>query len=196
MHNSKFKMKNGRCARRVLCILYFAFFLAALAGCTSLPPPLPHNAPVVVVEVKNLSGVPLKFPSMYFGDALGAAEALNVEKLDLAQLARAGLFAEAARRGYGATLDRGGQWELHGAFTRLDLDRLRETGMVRLGLTVIVVEKARGEVARGEVEREFRLLDVAPDEGGALGEGRFVESRIKAFVEALAKDALTEAGLR
>jgi hypothetical protein len=88
------------------------------------------------------------------------------------------------------------RYEIHGAFTRLDLDRLRSTGMIRLGLAVLIVDAQAGvEVGRGEVTREYRLLDVAPDEGGALGQSRFVERRIKAFIEALALDALNDAGL-
>ena len=167
-----------------------------LAGCASAPPPIARSEPVTIVEVKNLSGVPLKFPSMYFGDALGAAEALQVEKLDLAVLARAGLLAEMHRRGYVAALDGKPRLEIHGAFTVLDLDRLKETGKIKLGLAVLLVDTEAGaEVARGEVTREFRLLDVAPNEGGALGQGRFVEGRIKAFIEALAVDVLHDAGL-
>lgn len=167
-----------------------------VSGCASSPPPIPHSEPLTVLEVKNLAGVPLKFPSMYFGDALGAAEALQVEKLDLLLLVRAGLLSELSRRGYGARLEGGARYEIHGAFTRLDLDRLRSTGMIRLGLAVLIVDAQAGvEVGRGEVTREYRLLDVAPDEGGALGQSRFVERRIKAFVEALALDALNDAGL-
>ncbi len=194
--NDKRKTKKGSPAAPFFCVLSFAFCVA-VAGCASPPPAIAHDAPLCVVEVKNLAGVPLKFPSMYFGDALGAAEALQVEKLDLALLARAGLYSELTRLGYAARLESSARWEIHGAFTRLDLDSLKSTGKITLGLAVIVVDvEARTEVGRGEAMREFRLLDVAPNDGGALGEGRFVEGRIKAFVESLALDALTAAGIQ
>ncbi|CAG0952610.1 hypothetical protein ANRL2_00212 [Anaerolineae bacterium] len=193
--NDKRKTKKGSPAAPYFCVLSFAFCVA-VAGCATPPPAIPHDEPLCVVEVKNLAGVPLKFPSMYFGDALGAAEALQVEKLDLAVLARAGLYSQLAGRGYAAKLERGGRWEIHAAFTHLNLEKLKSTGMVTLGLLVLVVDANAGtESARGEAIREFRLLDVAPDDGGSLGEGRFIEGRIKAFVEALALDALTAAGI-
>lgn len=193
--NGNRKTQKGSVALRLFCVLSFAFCVAS-SGCASTPPPIARSEPVTVVEVKNLAGVPLKFPAMYFGDALGAAEALQVEKLDLALLARAGLLAELKRRGYAAGLEARERWEIHGAFTRLDLDSLKANGKITLGLAVIVVDAVTGiEVGRGEALHEFRLLDVAPNDGGALGEGRFVEGRIKAFVEALALDALTAAGI-
>lgn len=170
--------------------------LMSLVGCAAAQPPLARSEPVAVVEVKNLAGVPLRIPAMYFGDALGAAEALQVEKLDLRLLARAGLLSELEKRGYAAQLDGEARMELHAAMTVLDLDGLRDSGRVRLGMVVMVVDAHQKlETARGEVTREFRLLDVAPEEGGALGQGRFIADRLKGFVEALASEALHAAGL-
>lgn len=170
--------------------------LMALVGCAAAQPPLSRSEPVTVVEVKNLAGVPLRIPAMYFGDALGAAEALQVEKLDLRLLARAGLLSELEKRGYAGQLDGEARMELHAAMTVLDLDGLRDSGRIRLGMAVMVVDAQKKlETARGEVIREFRLLDVAPEEGGALGQGRFIADRLKGFVEALASEALHAAGL-
>ncbi len=105
---------------------------------------------------------------MYFGDSLGAAEALQVEKLDLAKLARAGLYSHLLSEGYAAKLELGARLEVHGAFTHLNLEALKSTGLVTLGLLVIVVDARAGvEIARGEAIRDFRLLDVAPDDGGS-----------------------------
>ena len=52
------------------------------------------------------------------GDALGAAEALQVEKLDLAVIAQAGLYSQLLKRGYAAKLERTGRWEIHAANSR------------------------------------------------------------------------------
>jgi hypothetical protein len=191
--NEKYKAQMGRVTKRLFCVLSFAF---CVFGCATPPPAIPHDAPLAVIEVKNLAGVPLKFPSMYFGDSLGAAEALQVEKLDLTVIARAGLYSQLLNRNHAATLELGGRWEIHAAFTELNLEKLKSKGLIKMGLLVLAVDAEAGtEIARGEAIREFRLLDVAPEDGGSLGEGRFVEGRIKAFVEALALDALTAAGI-
>ncbi|KAA0217676.1 hypothetical protein EDM80_03090 [bacterium] len=165
-----------------------------LASCASTPPPLATVArePLGLMPLRNLAGVPLKVPAIYFGDALGTAEALEVEKLDLMQLGRAALLARLRERGYAIDLveEPGMRVTLHGAITRFDLDALKETGRITLGLVVMVVNAAGAEVGQAAVEREFQLMARAPNEGGALGEARFIEARLKAYIEALAQEAV------
>lgn len=156
--------------------------------------------PVLVVEVKNFAGVPLIVPAVYFGDSLGTAESLEVEKLDLLQLSRAALFAQMRDRGYLASLSedaKGARFEIHAAMTCFDLDSVKDNGRIKLGMLVIVVDgRTNAESARGEVTREFQLFNRAPNDGGSLGESRFIEARLKGFVEALASDTLSAAGVQ
>jgi hypothetical protein len=64
-----------------------------------------------------------------------------------------------------------------------------------MAMTVIVVNvETQAEIARGEADREFQLMDMAPDEAGALGEQRFIEGRMQIFVESLAREAVDNCG--
>ncbi|HRJ78287.1 MAG: hypothetical protein HPKKFMNG_01050 [Planctomycetes bacterium] len=165
-----------------------------MAACASAPPPL-AAAPkelLGLTPLKNLAGVPLKVPAIYFGDALGTGEALEIEKLDLLQLGRAALLAQLRERGYAVELaeEPKGRTTLHGAITRFDLDALKDTGRITLGMVVMVISAAGVEIGQAAVEREFQLMARAPNEGGALGEARFIEARLKAYIEALAQEAV------
>lgn len=176
--------------------------LLLMCGCANQAFVIRREAPVdsvSVVDVKNFSGVPLIVPAIYFGDSLGTAESLEVERLDLLQLSRAALFAQMRDRGFQASLSedaKAASYEIHAAMTCFDLDTVKVNGRIKLGLLIIFVDvRTKTESARGAVTREFQLFARAPNDGGSLGEARFIEARLKAFVEALASDALSAAGI-
>lgn len=177
-----------------------------LAACASRQAPVERGLfspdTMVVKPVQNLSGVTLKVPEIYLGDAVGRAAELEVDDIDVALLAEAAVYARLDELGYRAELDQNGsrfrdgpKYEVHSAITIFDLTELRQTGHIRMAMTVMLVDaKGQVEVARGEADREFQLLDMAPDEAGALGDQRFIEGRLQIFTESLAREAVDAAG--
>jgi hypothetical protein len=157
---------------------------------------------MVVKPVKNLSGVRLKVPEIYMGDAGSKAAGLDVGNVDLAKLAEAGIYSHLDDMGYRAELEsgesrftHGPKYEVHSAITLFDMTQLRETGEIRMAMTVMLVDsKSQTEIGRGSADRTFRLLDMAPDEAGALGEERFIRARLEIFAESLASEAVDDAG--
>ena len=157
---------------------------------------------MVVKPVKNLSGVTLKVPEIYLGDAGGEVAGLDVDDVDIALLAEAAVYARLDELGYRVDLDgeesrfnSGPRYEVHSAITLFDMTELRQTGNIRMAMAVVLVDaKTQVEVGRGTSDREFQLLDMAPDEAGALGEQRFIEARLQIFTESLARDAVDDAG--
>lgn len=188
-----------------LRVLFLTFALA-LSACQSGPPAFRRGGggdadSITVHEVKNLSGVSLRIPAIYFGDALGAGKNLKVENLDLRLLCRAGLLGHLKQRRYRAYLSddpaaAAPKYQLHAAVTRFNLDALRATGRITLGMHMMLVSAATHEVVlESEWSQDFQLLDSAPDAVGALGDQRFIEERLKAFAEHLAASLLNKAGL-
>lgn len=182
---------------------YSAILLLLLAACATtgsgLPGGMQAGDPLVIKPVRNLAGVPLKIPAIYFGDAVGKGAELGVEELDLALLAEAAVYAHLTGLNYSAELEQNmgakPRYEVHAAVTDLDMTQVRQTGRFRMAMTVMLVDADRqAEVARGSAEQEFQLLDVAPDEAGAIGESRFIERRLQTFTEGLAREALDSAG--
>ncbi|MCA8936572.1 MAG: hypothetical protein KDB68_10225 [Planctomycetes bacterium] len=156
----------------------------------------------VVMPVRNLAGVPLKVPAVYFGDAVGKGAELDVGEIDLRLLAEAAVYAHLSELGYDVAFDQNAEslktppkYEIHAAITQLDMTHVRRTGRFTMGMTVMLVDApGQFEVARGSAEREFQLLDIAPDEAGAIGEERFIETRLQTFTEGLAREAIDSAG--
>lgn len=189
--------------RAAACMLLTLALLAA--ACAAGPPRFRRGGEkpdsVAVVEVKNLAGVSLRIPAIYFGDDLGAGKNLDIEKLDLRLLARAGLYGYLKQRGYRAALSgevaaASPNYEVHAAVTRFNLDALRATGRITLGMHMVLVRPQTQEVVlEAEHAEDFQLLDQAPDRVGALGGQRFIEERLKAFSEQLASGLLRKAGL-
>lgn len=178
-----------------------------LAGCVApsrvAEPGLLSPDTIEVVPVKNLAGVSLKVPEIYLGDDLRKAMELDVEDIDLKLLCEAAIYARLDELGYRAALagngafPSGARYEVHTAVTEFDMTELRATGRFRMAIVVIVIETgAQAEVARGASSREFQLLDMAPDEVGAIGEQRFVERRLQLFTETLAREAVNAAGFQ
>jgi len=173
------------------------------AGCGSPRPEIRPGATsddtIAVMPVKNLAGVPLKFPEVYFGDNLGTGDGLEAKSLELAELARAGLLSRVRTLGYRADVEgtsTSSRYELHAAVTHFDAAELRATGRFSISMTMMLVEAASRKVAASsETNREFQLFDVAPDESGAIGAQRFVESRIKMFMESLSWALVDDSGL-
>ena len=180
--------------------------LLILAGCATtgsrLPADVTHDDPMVVMPVRNLAGVPLKVPSIYFGDAVGKGADLEIEDVDLALLAEAAVYTHLDSLGYRVELQQNAgklatapRYEIHTAITELDMTEVRQTGKFRMAMVVMLVDApGQFEVARGGAREEFQLLDVAPDEAGALGTRRFIEGRLQSFTEALAREAVDSAG--
>jgi len=153
---------------------------------------------LLVKPVKNLSGVNLKVKELYLGDAVGKASELRVDDIDVALLAEAAVFSRLDELGYRVFMEPAKddcRYEVHGAITAFDMTEVRQTGRFSMAMTVIVVNvETQAEIARGEADREFQLMDMAPDEAGALGEQRFIEGRMQIFVESLAREAVDNAG--
>jgi hypothetical protein len=156
---------------------------------------------IEVVPVKNLAGVTLQVPEIYLGDDVSKAAKLEIENIDLKLLAEAAIYARLDELGYRVALadkqafPNGATYEVHGAITEFDMTEVRSTGRFHMAMVVMVIEtETRTEVARGSAEREFQLLDMAPDEVGAIGEQRFVERRLQIFTESLAREAVDAAG--
>lgn len=176
-----------------------ALLLALLAGCAGAPGKLPPSRfsgdTLHVAQAQNLTGHPARLPAVWMGDNLGAADALESESLDLALALRAAVLAELRSRGFAAAAaEAAGGPTLHCALTEFDAAGLRRTGMLRLGVMVVLAQDGR-EVARGSAVRDYRLFEKPPDEAGALGAQRFIESRVQGFVELLAGEALDAARL-
>lgn len=177
-----------------------------LAACGTSRPPLQRGAfspdTISVMPVQNLSGVTLKVPEIYLGDSGGEVGRIPVDDIDIALLAEAAVLARIDELGYRANLSdnagrfrEGAKYEVHSAITEFDMTELRATGRFRMSMTVMLIESAsQVEVARGYSGSEFQLMDLAPDEAGALGEQRFVEDRLQIFTEELARDAVDAAG--
>lgn len=195
-------------ATRLFALLLMVAFLLAACGSTSrvAEPGLLSPDTIEVMPVKNLTGVSLKVPEIYLGDNVRKAMQLEVENIDLKLLGEAAIFARLDDLGYrvaledkqafsdGPTSD-GPTYEIHGAITVFDMSELRATGRFRMAIVVMVIDTAtQTEVARGISEEEFQLLDMAPDEIGAIGEQRFIEHRLQIFTESLARDAVDAAG--
>ncbi|MCC6572157.1 MAG: hypothetical protein IT462_00065 [Planctomycetes bacterium] len=186
--------------RRLALILTLPLLLAS---CASGPPAFRRGErgdTIQVVEVKNLSGVSLKIPAIYFGDALGAGKDIKNEKLDLRLLGRAALFSYLKQRQYRAALEQTPaqppKYELHAAVTVFNLDALRATGRITLGMHMMLVQTQTQEVVvEADHAEDFQLMDQAPDNAGSLGAARFIEDRLKAFAEQLAASLLQKGGL-
>jgi hypothetical protein len=190
---------------RSLRAFALAFAVLGVAACGTSRPPLERGLfspdTVVVVPVKNLSGVTLKVPEVYMGD-VGGRIGFPADDVDLALLAEAAVFARMDELGYrvdfvqnAGRFREGVKYELHSAITRFDMTELRQTGRFRMAMIVMLVNKTtQVEVARGESEGEYQLMDMAPDESGALGEQRFIEGRLQIFTESLAREAVDAAG--
>lgn len=182
-----------------------ALLALVLSGCaatgTRLDRGLDSSDTIEVVPVKNLAGVSLKVPEIYLGDAVGRAGDLRVRAMDIKLLAEAALYSRldamgrrVALKGDGA-FPEGASHELHGAVTHFDMTELRATGRFRMAMAVMLIDVGtQTEVARGVAEEEFQLLDMAPDEVGAIGEERFIEARMQIFIESLARSALDDSG--
>ncbi len=180
--------------------------LLLLAGCSSPRPQLERGLlspdTVEVMPVKNLAGVTLKVPEIYLGDSVGETGELKVEEIDLKLLAEAAIYSRLDALRYRVALEDenafpgGAKYEVHGAITYFDMSGLRATGRFRMAMTVILVDtNTQTEVARGTADEEFQLMDMAPDEIGAIGEQRFIENRMQIFIESLARDAVDAAGM-
>ena len=157
---------------------------------------------ILIKPVKNLAGVSLKVPEIYLGDAGGEVAGMDVEDIDVVLLAEAAVYAHLDELGYRSELDTGEsrftggpKYELHCGVTVFDMTELRQTGRIRMAMTVMLVDRqAQREVSRGSADREFQLMDIAPDEAGAIGEQRFIAARLQIFTESLARDAVDDAG--
>ena len=177
-----------------------------LAACGTTRPPVERGVfspdTVVVMPVKNLSGVSLKVPEIYLGDAGGDSGDFPIDDIDVTLLAEAAVLARLEELGYRVDLQQnagrfreGAKYEVHAAITRFDMTEVRETGRFRMAMTVMLVDAAgQVEIAQGQAEGEYQLMDVAPDEAGALGEQRFIEGRLQIFTEGLAREAVDAAG--
>lgn len=180
--------------------------LLLLAGCattgSSASAVMQPEDSALVMPVRNLAGVPLKIPAVYFGDAVGKGAELDVGEIDLRLLAEAAVYAHLSELGYDVAFDQNAEslktppkYEIHTAITVLDMTDVRRTGRFTMGMTVMLVDAAgQFELARGSADREFQLLDIAPDEAGAIGEERFIETRLQTFTEGLAREAIDNAG--
>jgi hypothetical protein len=177
-----------------------------LAACGTSRPLLERGAfspdTMVVKPVQNLSGVSLKVPEIYLGDAGGDSGDFPIEDIDVTLLAEAAVLARLDELGYRADLAQnagrfheGVKYEVHAAITLFDMTELRETGRFRMAMTVMLVDaKGQFEIARGDASGEYQLMDMAPDEAGALGEQRFIEGRLQIYTESLAREAVDAAG--
>jgi hypothetical protein len=177
-----------------------------IAACGTPRPALQQGAfspdTIAVMPVRNLSGVTLKVPEIYLGDSAGEVGAIPMDDVDIALLAEAAVLARLDELGYRVNLEanagrfrEGVKYEVHSAITEFDMTELRETGRFRMAMTVMLVDAAaQVEVARGYAAGEYQLMDLAPDEAGALGEQRFVEDRLQIFTESLAREAVDAAG--
>jgi hypothetical protein len=167
-----------------------------LASCVGGPSrsALPQGEAVSVVPVKNLSGVTLRVPELWLGDAGDQAASLNVELIDLRLLAEAGLRAGLQASGHG--VHDSARHELHAAITRFDMSQLRSTGRVSIGLAVMLVDSRDSVVlAESEIVRDCQLLDRPPQQTGVVGEQRFIRRRLEMFCESLAREVLLDAGM-
>ena len=184
----------------------FSLILLLLAGCASATVRVERGAlspdTVIVMPTRNLSSVTLKVPEIYLGDAPGSGAGLPFEHIDVALLAEAATLARLRETGCRAELEQHAarfgstpRFEVHSAITDFDLTELRQTGRIRMAMTVMLVDAINEvEIARGSVAREYQLMDVAPDEAGAVGEHRFIESRLQMYTESLAREAVDAAG--
>jgi hypothetical protein len=177
-----------------------------LAACGTPRAPLQRGAfspdTIVVMPVQNLSGVTLKVPEIYLGDSADTTGVLPIDDIDIALLAEAAVLARLDELGYRVNLEtnanrfrEGAKYEVHSAITQFDMTELRATGRFRMSMTVMLIDAAgQVEIARGYAAGEYQLMDMAPDETGALGEQRFVEDRLQIFTESLAREAVDAAG--
>jgi hypothetical protein len=177
-----------------------------LAACGTSRPPIERGVfspdTMVVLPVVNLSGVTLKVPEIYLGDAGGDSGDFPIEDIDVALLAEAAVLARLDELGYRAALEQdagrfrtGVRYEVHAAITEFDMTEVRTTGRFRMAMTVMLVDaKAQVEIAQGQASGEYQLMDMAPDEAGALGEQRFIEGRLQIYTEGLAREAVDAAG--
>lgn len=173
-----------------------ALLLLLLAGCSSSAAriaPVPEQAPIVVHPVRNLAGVPITLPELWLGDAGDAAAGIKLDTVDMRLLVEAALVAGMTSAGHSISPD--APYQLHAAVTRFELLELRSTGRVVLGVVVIVVDAQGNELAQGNAELEYQLMEIAPDEGGAVGEERFIRARLETLAEAATRAALLDAGL-
>jgi hypothetical protein len=154
---------------------------------------VPPGASVAVLPVKNLSGVTLRVPEIWLGDAGEKVAGMNFEMIDLRLLAEAGLRARLGQLEHPTDA---GRHELHAAISRFEMNELRRTGRITLGLTVMLIDTQTQEVlAESTSEQQCQLMDRPPAETGIIGEQRFIRKRLELFMEGLARAALLEVGL-
>jgi hypothetical protein len=150
---------------------------------------------IVVLPVKNLSGVSLKVPEMYVADMAGSVGELNVKSIDLGLLAEAALKAALRAEGL-RVVESSPRYEMHAAITEYDASELRRTARYRMGVVVMLVDTKGAEVARGGAVQEFQLFSKPPAETGALGDERFVRRKLEGFTELLVREAVAGMKLR
>src|SRR5437762_2257691 len=135
--------------------LEILFLVLCLAACSASHPTFRRGGDraddIAVMEVNNLAGVSLKIPAIYFGDALGAGNQIKPEKLDLCELSRAGILSYLTQRRYRAALcekitSDTPKYELHAAITQFNLDALRATGRLTLGIQMMLVDAQTEQV--------------------------------------------------
>ncbi len=168
--------------------------LLVLAACSSVQrqPPVPSGTSIAVLPVKNLSGVTLRVPEIWLGDAGEKVAGMNFEMIDLRLLAEAGLRARLSQQ----HPIEPGRHELHAAISRFEMNELRRTGHITLGLAVMLIDTQTHEVlAQSNAEQDCQLMDRPPAETGIVGEQRFIRKRLELFMEDLASKALLEIGL-
>jgi len=183
-------------ARLVLCLLLVLAACASSGGLALQPGPDSPDT-IGLQPVQNLAGVSLRVPEMYVGDMLGGDDPLEVQEVDLSLVAQAALLAGLRMQRLAVVTHGQPRFVLYPAITQYDALALRTTGKYRMELTLIMVDTRQDrEVARATAAREFLLFEKPPEEGGAMGEARFIRRRLEGFTEALARDALQELGLR
>lgn len=182
-------------ASLALCLLLLA--ACAAPGGMALRPGPDSSDTISLQPVRNLTGVSLRVPEMYVGDMLGGDDPVEVQEVDLALVAQAALMA-GLRMDRLAVITQGKpRYVLYPAITLYDALALRTTGKYRMDMTLILVDTRQDrEVARGTASREFLLFEKPPEEGGAMGDARFIRRRLEGFTEALARDALNDLNLR
>ncbi len=158
-----------------------------------------HGERLTVRRVKNLSGVPLKLPALYMGDAVGRAGGLAIKKIDLALVTEAAVYERLSELGHSVQWAEGAtetSFEVLTAVTGFRAGRLRQTGRFELSMTLMVVDsRSRKVIRRGDARREFQLFDTPPAEAGAIGDQRDIEDRVLRFTASLVHELLDDAGL-
>lgn len=186
---------------RLLCVLSLLLVAACSSGPASGPIRRGATSPdsVSVVPVKNLSGVSVVMPEVYFGDNSRLGAELDIDDVDMRLLVEAALLGQLRRLGYNADSAihaDNPRFEAHVAIRRFDMDRLRREGRITIALSLFVIRtEDQAEITQSDTEDTFQLLDQAPDEAGVLGEQRFIRERLELFSEFLAESLLAEAGL-